>query len=99
MKPWNESEHPRDFYEKGEAYSRASDYLYDYEMWRTDETVEMSPKEAEYEFEKLMYSEPIMEMLYNSKVNPDVDWHDEICKALAQKYKFGYRRMGKNGET
>ena len=78
---------------------RASDHLYDYEMWRTDETMEISKEEAIHEFKKLMYLEHIIEMFEKKELNPDVDWYDGISKAFARKYKIEYRRKSKNDRT
>ena len=88
------AEDMRDFYEKGNAYSRASDHLYDYEMWRTVETVDVSPKEAKHEFEKI-YKNETRQMSYCKLIDIDVDGFHETMELLASRLGFEYRRCKK----
>ncbi len=75
-------------------YSKASDYKYEYEMQRTDETKEVSFKEAYHEFEQSKYKNEIIEQLEN--LNADEDWNDMVMKMLSNKYCFIYTRKPKN---
>ncbi len=75
-------------------YSKASDYKYEYEMQRTDETKEVSFKEACHEFEQSKYKNEIIEQLEN--LNADEDWNDMVMKMLSNKYCFIYTRKPKN---
>ena len=87
----------RDFYEKGEAYSRASDYLYDYEMWRTVETVELSKEEAFHEF-KNIYKNEVYQMSIDKFIDIDVDGFHKTMELLASRLGFKYRRRNRNGK-
>ncbi len=75
-------------------YSKAFDYKYEYEMQRTDETKEVSFKEACHEFEQSKYKNEIIEQLEN--LNADADWNDMVMKMLSNKYCFIYTRKPKN---
>ncbi len=75
-------------------YSKVSDYKYEYEMQRTDETKEVSFKEACHELEQSKYKNEIIEQLEN--LNADADWNDMVMKMLSNKYCFIYTRKPKN---
>ena len=91
------AEDMRDFYEKGEAYSRASDRLYDYEMWRTVETVELSKEEAFYEFKQICKNK-IAQMAFEGLIDIDFDEYHKTAELFAERYGLKYRRWNKNGK-
>lgn len=73
-------------------YSKASDYKYEYELERTDDTQIPSFKEAKHKFVELSKSDTIMALLYEGKINADEDTYDEVMKMLSDIYKFKYSR-------
>ncbi len=73
-------------------YSKASDYKYEYEMQRTDETIYIDSHHIIHEFKTLEHSDEIMRKAMDGKINYDEDSYDEVMKTLSEKYKFNYRR-------
>lgn len=77
-------------------YSKASDYKYEYEMQITEETKNVSFKEAFHEFKSLEHCNEIMQKSMQGEIDYDEDCYNEVMKILSDKYKFNYSRKLKN---
>ena len=83
------------FMESGEAYSKASDDLYEYVMQRTAETIETSYDKVYHRFKEIEDT-AVLEMKWNGSIDPDLDSYHETLKILSQEMKFTYERKEKN---
>ena len=90
------AEDVRCFFESGQAYSRASDYLYEYVMERTPETLAISPEMAYYRFREIENTS-VAQMKWDELIDPDMDGFHETMKILSQELKFFYERKKKSG--
>lgn len=79
------------FISKKIKYSKASDSLYEYEMWRTDATLD-AEFDIVYSEHKRMQNIEGLQAVLDKKLDVDVDKFDEIAKILSEKYGFEYRR-------
>lgn len=84
------------FLEKGEIYSKASDYKYLYIMKRTEDTLSSSYENIISEFNNI-YKTDVYQMAFDGLINIDEDGYHEVMKTLSKKYKFEYERIKKNG--
>lgn len=82
--------------EKGEIYSKASDYKYLYIMKRTEDTLSSSYENIISEFNNI-YKIDVYQMAFDGLINIDEDGYHEVMKTLSKKYKFEYERIKKNG--
>lgn len=83
------------FINSGEAYSKASDDVYEYTMRRRKETVEKSYEEVYHRFKEI-YVEKVMQMEWDGAIEPDVDEYHEIMKILSREMQFDYERKEKS---
>lgn len=84
------------FLEKGENYSKASDYKYSYIMRRTEDTLSSSYENIISEFDNI-YQTDIYQMAFDGLIDIDEDGYHEVMKILSKKYSFVYERI-KNGK-
>lgn len=84
------------FLEKGENYSKASDYKYSYIMRRTEDTLSSSYEDIISEFNNL-YQTDIYQMAIDELIDIDEDGFHEVMKILSKRYSFAYERI-KNGK-
>lgn len=85
-----------DFISSGEAYSKASDHLYEYSMRRTADTVEKSYEDVYHRFKEI-YKSKTLELAFNEMIDIDVDGHHETMKRLSEEMRFEYDRKKKKG--
>ena len=83
------------FIDSGEAYSKASDDIFEYVMIRTEETVEKPYEEVYYRFAQILRTD-VMEMKFYETIDPDLDEYHEAMKILSKELKFNYERRKKN---
>lgn len=83
------------FIDSGEAYSKASDDVYEYVMRRTSETVEKSYDEVYHRFGEIENAE-VFAMKWNGEIDPDIDGYHEVMKILSKELKFWYGREKKS---
>lgn len=76
-------------------YSAASDFLYEYEMIATDDTLFTDFDTVNRDF-KNFYNSVILEKSLNGEIDIDVNGYDETLKYLSEKYHFVYRRKKRN---
>lgn len=76
-------------------YSVASDFLYEYEMIATDDTLFTDFDTVNRDF-KNFYNSVILEKSLNGEIDIDVNGYDETLKYLSEKYHFVYRRKKRN---
>lgn len=85
------AEDVRFFFESGEAYAKASDYLYEYIMERTPETLAVLPEAVYHRFKEIEKT-AVAQMKWDGLIDPDIDGFHEIMKILSQELKFFYAR-------
>lgn len=85
----------RFFFESGEVYSKASDYLYEYVMERTPETIAVSPDWVYHRFKEIEDTK-VLEMKWKELIDPDVDGFHEVMKILSKELNFSYERKKKD---
>lgn len=90
------AEDVRCFFESEQAYSRASDYLYEYVMERTPETLAISPEMAYHKFREIENT-TVAQMKWDGLIDPDMDGFHETMKILSQELNFFYERKKKSG--
>lgn len=83
------------FINSGEAYSKASDHVYEYVMRRMDGTIEKSYEKVYHRFKEI-YASDVMKMEWDGLIDPDVDEYHEIMKILSKELRFEYVRKKKN---
>ena len=59
--------------------------------------MDVSPKEAEYEFERL-YKEFTLRISLDGKIDIDLDGFHKTMELLASRLGFEYRRRNRNGK-
>jgi len=84
------------FISSGEAYSEASDDVYEYTMRRTPETIEMQADEVYHRFKEI-YNKDILELSFSGLLDIDYDGYHETMIRLSKELKFDYDRK-KKGE-
>lgn len=84
------------FLEKGENYSKTSDYKYSYIMRKTEDTLSSSYEDIISEFNNL-YQTDIYQMAIDELIDIDEDGFHEVMKTLSKRYNFIYERI-KNGK-
>lgn len=82
------------FISEGEAYSMASDDIYEYVIERTSETVDKDYAEVYTKF-KDVYTSDVYEMAYNGDVNIDAYGYHETVNILSKIFSFRYERRKK----
>lgn len=75
----------------GEAYSKASDHVFEYTMRRTAETIAKTFEEVYHRFKEI-YVTDVMQMEWDELIDPDVDEYHEIMKILSEELRFEYVR-------
>ncbi len=86
----------RFFFQFGEAYSKASDHVYEYVMARTLETLDVDPDVVYHEFGEI-YRTDIYRLSAAEEINIDIDGFHEVMRRLSEKYHFIYRRWKIDG--
>ena len=86
----------RFFFESGQAYSKASDYLYEYIMERTPDTLAVSPEMVYHRFKEI-YKTDIYRLSDEGKIDIDVDGFHEVMCRLSKDLHFLYRRVRIDG--
>lgn len=81
----------KDTFRSGQAYSRASDYLYEYTLKRTPATVAQSPNMVYHRFKEIERT-LVMEMKWNCEIDPDLDGYHETMRILSQELGLDYER-------
>lgn len=82
------------FISSGEAYSKASDHVYEYTMCRTKDTVSKTAEEVYHRFKEIEKTD-VFEMKWNGAIDPDLDGYHETMKILSEELKFRYVREKK----
>ena len=82
------------FIDSREAYSKASDHLYQYVMKRTEKTVALSYEEVYNRFNKI-FSTNTREKAWNGEIDMDIDGFHETMKVLSRELGFEYERKKK----
>jgi len=85
------AEDVRFFFESGEVYSRASDYLYEYIMKRTPETLAVDPDVVYHRFKEIEHT-LVAQMKWDELIDPDIDGYHQTMKILSRELKFFYER-------
>ena len=75
-----------------EAYMRASDSSYSYEMRRRSDTVDKSWDEVYHRHRELFRVESYKESVNNTDFDIDVDGYDYVMRLLSRELKFDYER-------
>ena len=86
----------RFFFESGQAYSKASDYLYEYVMERTPGTLAVSPEMVYHRFDELYWSDA-MRLAADEVIDADMDAYHEVMLRLSKEYRFHYERRKRIG--
>ena len=84
------------FMESGEAYSKASDDLYEYVMRRTPETLDVPGDVAYHRFKEIERTD-VRLLSWEGKIDPDLDSFHEVMTRLSKEYRFDYVRRSKHG--
>ena len=90
------AEDVRFFFQSGEAYSKASDHLYEYVMQRTSETIAVDPNLVYHRFREI-YRTEILALSDAGKIDIDKDGFHATMRRLSREYRFVYRRVAVNG--
>lgn len=90
------AEDVRFFFQSGEAYSKASDHLYEYVMRKTSETIAVDPNLVYHRFKEI-YRTEILALSDAGKIDIDKDGFHETMRCLSREYRFVYRRVAVNG--
>ena len=90
------SEDVRFFFEAGEAYSKASDDVFEYVMLRTGETIDIDPITAENRFKEI-YKKDVLFMSSENLIDIDTDGFHETMKRLSKELGFKYGRRKLHG--
>lgn len=83
------------FIDSGEAYSKASDHMFEYVMRRTEDTVVKSYDEVYHRFGQIENAE-VFAMKWNGEIDPDIDGYHEVMEILSKELKFLYGREKKS---
>lgn len=75
-----------------EAYMRASDSSYSYEMWRQRNTLDSPWDEVYSRFRELFRVEGYKESVNNTNFDIDEDGYDYVMRLLSRELKFDYER-------
>ena len=75
-----------------EAYMRASDSTYSYEMRRRCDIVDISWDEVYHRHRELFRVESYKESVNNTDFDIDVDGYDYVMRLLSRELKFDYER-------
>ena len=86
----------RFFFERGQTYSRASDYLYEYIMERTLDTIAVSPEMVYHRFNEIYWSDA-MRLAADEVIDADMDAYHEVMLRLSKEYRFHYERRKRIG--
>ncbi len=81
----------RSFFKLGEQLAKASDYLYEYTMERTEDTVDIDPDEVYNRFIELLQKE-VFEMKWKREIDPDKDAFHAAMEILSRELNFKYER-------
>lgn len=76
-------------------YSAASDFIYEYEMIATPDTVFADFDTVKSDFENY-YRNNVWRKSFEGEIDIDVDGYHEVLLYLSQKYHFVYRRIKRN---
>ena len=79
------------FFQSGEAYAKASDYLYEYVMRKTSETLAVDPDMVYHMFGEIEKTS-VFAMKWDGLIDPDLDGYHEVMKILSRELKFEYER-------
>jgi len=90
------AEDVRFFFESRQAYSKASDYLYEYIMERTPDTLAVSPDVVYHRFKEIFKTD-VFQLSDEGKINIDEDGFHEVMRRLSREFRFQYRRVKTNG--
>lgn len=81
----------RFFFKSGEQFSKASDYLYEYIMERTKDTVAINPDVVYHRFMEILRKD-IFNMKWNGEIDPDTDEFHSTMEILSKELNFKYER-------
>ncbi len=81
----------RSFFQLGEQFAKASDYLYEYTMERTEDTVDIDPDKVYSRFKEIEDT-VVAQMKWDGLIDPDMDGYHETMKLLSRELKFYYVR-------
>lgn len=82
------------FFQHGEAFSKASDHIYEYIMVRTPETLAVDP-DMVYHMFKEIYENDIRALAWDELIDIDLDGFHETMRRLSMKLRFKYERYKK----
>ena len=82
------------FFEHGQEYSKSPDDVLEYVMRRTEKTLEKPPDEVYHRFEEI-HKTDVFELIWEQKINPDLDEYHEVMKILSKELSFDYERTEK----
>ena len=83
------------FFEHGQEYSKASDDVLEYVMRRTEKTLEKPSDEVYHRFQEIQKTE-VFSMLWEQKIDPDLDGYHEVMKSISKELNFQYERRKKD---
>lgn len=78
-----------------EAYSKASDYLFEYFMRRTEKTVELDYHTVYHRFREIEDTE-VRALIFYGEIDPDMDGFHEVMKRISREMGFEYERKERN---
>ena len=81
----------RFFFQSGEQFAKAADYLYEYTMERTEDTVDIDPDVVYHRFKEIEDTE-VAQLKWDRLIDPDLDGYHETMKRLSKELKFYYER-------
>lgn len=83
------------FFRSGEAYSKASDDVYEYVMRRTKETVDKTPEWVYHRFKEIEKTD-VFRLKWYGEIDPDLDGFHEVMVRLSKEVGIEYERRKKN---
>ena len=78
----------------GEKYSAASDYLFEYSLKRTADTISIKPEELYARWNKIKNGE-VTRMQFLEEIDPDTDTAHAIVEILARELNIEYERKSR----
>lgn len=81
----------RFFFQHREHFAMASDYLYQYTIERTKDTIAIEPDVVYHRFMDLLRKD-VLELKWNGEIDPDQDEFHSAMEILSKELKFKYER-------
>lgn len=84
----------RFFFKSGELYSKASDYLFEYIMKKTKDTLAIDPDVVYHRFIEI-YNTQVLGMAFDGGLDIDKDGYHKTMELLSKELRFYYERKAK----